>query len=47
MSDEVNVNDDDQMLDHYGYTKDELFQMMMDGEDIGGVFDGDPIELFG
>lgn len=44
---EVNVNDDQQMLDHYGYTKDELFEMLMNGDDIGGLYDGDPIELFG
>ena len=44
---EVNVNDDDQMWRHYGYTKSELFDMMMAGDDIGSYFDGDPIELFG
>lgn len=43
----VDVNNDDQMLDHYGYTKSELYEMMLAGDDIGGVFDGDPIELFG
>lgn len=47
MADEVDVNNDDQMLDHYGHTKAELFQMIVNGEDIGGVYDGDPIDLFG
>lgn len=36
---------DEWMLEHYGHTKSELREMMMDGEDIGGVFDGDPIDL--
>ena len=44
---EVNANDDDQMLDHYGYTKDELVDMLHDGEDIGSYFDGDIIDLLG
>lgn len=43
----VDVNDDEAMLEHYGHTKDELADMMMNGEDIGGVYDGDPIELLG
>ena len=41
----MNVRDDDWMLDHYGYTRDELLGFMLDGEDIGGKFDGDPLEL--
>ena len=41
----MNVNDDEWMLEHYGYTKDELQEMMLSGEDIGDVFDGDPIDL--
>lgn len=39
------VHDDDWMLDHFGYTRDDLREMMLAGEDIGGVYDGDPIEL--
>ena len=42
---EKNVNDDDWMLEHYGYTREELVKRMMDGDDIGGDFDGDPIDL--
>lgn len=45
MSDTYKVNDDVWMLDHFGYTKDELTDMMMDGEDITAYFDGDPIDL--
>lgn len=41
----MNVNDDDWMLEHYGYTREELVERMMDGDDIGGDFDGDPIDL--
>lgn len=41
------VNNDKWMLEHFGYTKDELRERMLDGEDIGGDFDGDPIELLG
>lgn len=41
------IHDDDWMLDHYGHTGDELRDMMLAGDDIGGVFDGDPIELLG
>lgn len=41
------VNDDEWMIDHFGYTKTELAEMMMAGEDIGGIYDGDPIELLG
>ena len=43
----MNKDSDDYYLDHYGYTKSELFEMLVNGEDIGGVYDGDPIELFG
>ena len=43
----MKVHDDEWMLDHYGYTRKELMGMMIAGEDIGDVFDGDPIELFG
>ena len=43
----MNKDSDDYYLDHYGYTKSELFDMMMAGDDIGSYFDGDPIELFG
>lgn len=39
------LNDDEWMLEHYGYTKEELQDMMLDGDDIGAVYDGDPIEL--
>lgn len=46
MDDEVDVNNDEQMLDHYGYTKSELQAMALAGEDIGGVYDGDPTCLF-
>lgn len=41
------INNDEWMLDHFGYTKSELQSMLLDGEDIGGVYDGDPIELLG
>lgn len=41
----VNTNDDDQMLDAYGYTKDELVDMLHHGEDIGSYFDGDVVDL--
>lgn len=44
--DEYDVNNDKWMLDHFGYTKRELREMMIHGEDIGSYFDGDPIELF-
>jgi predicted DNA-binding helix-hairpin-helix protein len=44
---EYKVNDDDWMLDHFGYTKDELVEMMHDGEDVTAYFDGDPIDLLG
>lgn len=40
-----NVDNDEWMLEHYGYTKAELRERMIAGEDIGGDFDGDPIEL--
>lgn len=43
---EYKVHDDEWMLDHFGHTKDELAQMVLDGEDIGGIYDGDPLELF-
>lgn len=39
------VDNDEWMLEHYGYTKAELRKRMIDGDDIGGDFDGDPIEL--
>lgn len=41
------VNNDEWMLDHFGYTKGELVERMLDGDDIGGDFDGDPLELLG
>lgn len=41
----MDVNDDEWMLDHYGHTKAELRERLLAGEDIGGDFDGDPIEL--
>lgn len=41
----MNVNNDEWMLDHYGYTKQELGDMLMAGDDIGTYYDGDPIEL--
>ena len=39
------INDDDWMLEHYGYTKTELRDRLLSGDDIGGDFDGDPIDL--
>lgn len=39
------VDNDEWMLEHYGHTKAELRKRMIDGDDIGGDFDGDPIEL--
>ena len=41
------VNDDEWMLDHFGYTKQELADRIMEGDDISGDFDGDPIDLLG
>lgn len=41
----INVDDDDAMLDAYGWTKKELRDALYRGEDIGGMYDGDPIEL--
>ena len=41
----ADLNNDEWMLEHYGYTKAQLREMMMSGEDIGSVFDGDPIDL--
>lgn len=43
----MDVNNDDWMLDHYGYTKDDLLEMMESGYDITPYFDGDPIDLLG
>lgn len=45
MSSEYPVNNDEWMLDHFGYTKEELRDRLLDGDDIGGDFDGDPIDL--
>lgn len=45
MSSEYPVNNDEWMLDHFGYTREELRDRLLDGEDIGGDFDGDPIDL--
>jgi hypothetical protein len=39
------VDNDGWMLETFGYTKAELRDMMLAGEDIGSVFDGDPMEL--
>lgn len=39
------VHDDEWMLNHFGYTKDELRQMILGGDDIGDIYDGDPIDL--
>ena len=39
------VNNDEWMLEHFGYTKRELRDMMMEGEDIAPYFDGDPMEI--
>lgn len=44
---EYQVDNDEWMQDHFGYTKNELVEMMMDGEDVTAYFDGDPIELLG
>jgi hypothetical protein len=39
------INDDDWMLEHVGYTAKELRVLLLNGEDITDVYDGDPIEL--
>lgn len=39
------TNNDQWMLDHFGYTKDELVDMLHDGEDIGSYYDGDIVDL--
>lgn len=41
----INTHDDEAMLSAYGYTKDELVDMLHDGEDIGSYFDGDVVDL--
>ena len=41
----IDVEDDEAMLDAYGWTKKELRDALFRGEDIGGMYDGDPIEL--
>lgn len=41
----IDVDDDDAMMDTYGFTKHQLQEMIYRGQDIGGVYDGDPIEL--
>lgn len=43
----MQTNNDEWMLDHYGYTRDELVDMLHDGDDIGSYFDGDIIDLLG
>lgn len=45
MAGEYKVNDDDWMLDHFGYTKKELQIMVNQGYDITEFFDGDPIDI--
>lgn len=47
MTSDYPINNDEWMLDHFGYTKNELRDRLLDGEDIGGDFDGDPIDLLG
>lgn len=42
---EYQVENDEWMLDHFGHTKDELREMMIQGEDVTAYFDGDPIDL--
>ena len=39
------VNNDEWMLDHFGYTKEELMDELLAGRDIGDKFDGDPLEI--
>lgn len=41
------IHDDEWMQEHFGYTARELRTMLLRGEDIGGIYDGDPVELLG
>ena len=34
-------------MDYNGYDAEELIEMMLDGEDIGTIFDGDIVDLLG
>lgn len=39
------VDNDKWMIEHFGATKAELRDRLLNGEDIGGDYDGDPIGL--
>ena len=41
----MDYNNDDQMLEAYGYTKSELLELLHEEGDIGSYFDGDIHDL--
>lgn len=43
--DDYPIHDDEAMLEIVGYTREELVDMLIAGEDIGAVYDGDPVAL--